>query len=316
MRKVSLILAILLFAAPALAQEAVVVISCDINIATGVVTVYYDATGSPNDVRAFALDISVDKGVITSVEPNIVGESEQGNKGYGIFPSSFAQNIDPNDPNWEDPNYSPLGDPCDLPGDTKPGLDTNAITVEMGALYSEPIDSSPNAPGDGPAVLLTFTIAGINGGSVNVTIEENEGRGGVVLTDPTIDPNVVITGCGHECYTGVNPGPNTDGWDEVGKPDCWCVSYTGDGTKDYRRQCLGDGNGSPEGKLNYWVSTQDLTLLLSAWNKPYPLADPTWICADFTHTPEGKLLYRASTQDLTVLLTNWNQANGPPPTCP
>ena len=177
MRKVSLILAVFLFAAPA---WATVDVTCDVNTVTGVVTVSYDMSGSePNKVRAFALDISVSDGVITSVGGYHVGESNEASKGYGIFPSSFATYIDATDPCWEDPNYTPLADPNE--DDTKPGLNTNGITVEMGALYSPTDDNSPNRP-PLEGVLLTFTMSEP---TACVTIAMNSARGGVILTDST-----------------------------------------------------------------------------------------------------------------------------------
>lgn len=103
-------------------------------------------------------------------------------------------------------------------------------------------------------------------------------------------------------------------WVSVGKPDCWCIEKN-------PRQCKGDADGLSQGKQNYWVSTNDLNVLLAAWNKTYAqiqgqkFGTVDLICADFDHAAQGKQLYRVSTNDLNILLANWNVSNGPTPTC-
>ncbi len=105
-----------------------------------------------------------------------------------------------------------------------------------------------------------------------------------------------------------------DEWVSVGMPSCWC-------SIDNPRQCLGDADGWSQGKQNYWVSTNDLSILLAAWNKPFEqiagqkLGSVYLICADFDHAAQGKQRYRVSTNDLNILLANWNQPNGPAPRC-
>ena len=102
-------------------------------------------------------------------------------------------------------------------------------------------------------------------------------------------------------------------WLSVGKPDCWC----------YPRQCHGDACNDAQGRNNYWASTNDLTVLIAAWNKPYPLiagltepiSGELLICADFDHKPQGRLNYRVSPNDLSILIANWNIPNKPDPNC-
>jgi hypothetical protein len=152
MRKISLILVIFVLTAPALAR---VDIYCEPNLVDlNSVTVRYNVTGESEWVRAFALDISLSDDVnIIEVNDFHVGESSQDTaKGYGIFPSSFAANIDPETLDWDDENYTPLGDEDDYPEDTLEGLDSNGITVELGSLYVEEVNA-PNLTG----VLLEFT---------------------------------------------------------------------------------------------------------------------------------------------------------------
>jgi hypothetical protein len=118
-----------------------------------------------------------------------------------------------------------------------------------------------------------------------------------------------------DCYTG----PQASEWSDVGKPGCWCSSGHVDANP---RQCHGDAARDAQGRYNYWTSTNDLAVLLAAWNLPYadiagveengiPL-----ICADFDHLPQGRYDYRVSTNDLAILIANWNLNNLPDPTCP
>jgi hypothetical protein len=100
--------------------------------------------------------------------------------------------------------------------------------------------------------------------------------------------------------------PDYDEWVKVSKPICWC----------YRRQCHGDADGKSQGKKKYWVSTEDLDILIAAWNKPFEQLAGNQICADFDHLPQGKSKYRVSTDDLDILISNWNIANKPNPDCP
>jgi hypothetical protein len=106
--------------------------------------------------------------------------------------------------------------------------------------------------------------------------------------------------------------PDYSEWIGVGEPICWC----------YHRQCHGDTDGKPQGKQEYWVSTDDLDVLIAAWNKPFAEVDGQkvnnipLICADFDHQPQGKQKFRVSTDDLDILIANWNKANAPAPDCP
>jgi len=118
----------------------------------------------------------------------------------------------------------------------------------------------------------------------------------ILFTEPGCFP------CCHEDYFE---------WLSVGKPDCWC----------YPRQCHGDADNKSQGKKKYWVSTNDLDILIAAWNKPFAdiegvtLYGVPLICADFAHDTQGKKKYRVSTNDLDILIANWNRANKPDPNC-
>src|SRR6267142_1162681 len=54
----------------------------------GVAWIKYQCTAG-EVVRAFALDVTVDRGVIFRVSDFLVGVSKPGAQGYGIFPASF-----------------------------------------------------------------------------------------------------------------------------------------------------------------------------------------------------------------------------------
>lgn len=174
----------------------------------GMVAIKYQTDGEV--VRAFALDVTVDQGVIEDVNGFHRGESMPSdapdpNTYYGIFPSAFAAAIDVNEDtgevvDWNVADYTPLADPCNAPDDTLPGLGSNGVTLEFGALYSPPTDDSPNAPGpNGLLCLLKISEA------ATVSIVPNIIRGGIVLTDPTMPADVNLDGA--TAVVDPNPAP-------------------------------------------------------------------------------------------------------------
>jgi hypothetical protein len=293
MRKFCLIVAVILLAAPAWANVSV---TC--TVVGNKVTVSYDSTTEARKVRAFALDITISKGVITDVNDNV-------NSWYTIYPGSI--NIVDGEVNYPG---TAVADPNDHP-DTLGGIGTGGITVEMGALYSPPDDAN-GPPKTG--VLLTFTVSD-GTAPFCVTIQENDTRGGVVLTDPAVEPVVSAPGCcatttttsttttttAAECF----PSDNlryTD-WKTLGMPNCWCGSKT---TPPWLYQCDGDADNATEGGLKYRVFTGDLNALSASWKKKAGDAglNP---CADFDHKSEGGLKYRVFTGDLNRLSLNWKK---------
>lgn len=164
-----------------------VVVSCH-DIGGGVAAVRYDASGESVLVGAFALDITVDSGAtIESVFDYKVGESTSDDPGYGIFPGRFREFIDPDNPNWNNPDYNPLAWPEDPGG--LPGLGSYGITIEMGSLY----DGAENAPLVSDT-LLKFAVDWHGASEVKVEISLNEVRGGVILEDSTA-ADVDLIGC-------------------------------------------------------------------------------------------------------------------------
>jgi hypothetical protein len=255
--------------------------------------------------RAFALDITVDAGTIQAIGDYAVGDD---NNNYGIFPANFSRYITVDATSgevsdWAVAGYTPVADPND-PG-ALGGLGTDGITIEMGSLYDT---AAPALSGR----LCVLTVSS----SCSMKVELNATRGNVVLEDASeADVNLdaatdVSITVGDE-YTGLHP----EEWEEVGKPDCWIAAIN-------PRQCHGDADGASQGKTKFWVSTNDLDVMVEAWNKTFAQIDGLekngvpLICADFTQTPEGKQRFRVSIQDLDILTDNWQQANAPAPDCP
>jgi hypothetical protein len=286
MKKLSWLLAGLLFATPALAAVRIVV----------------EPVGT-------AVAIKVDKGQIAGITDFIRGESTAANPGYGIFPANFGRyiTVDPDTgevASWDVNDYTPVADPCD-PG-ALGGLGTDGITIEMGALYYPTDDNSPNAP---PNQGQLFKLALSEPASVTVTL--NEIRGGVVLTNPDVAAAVDLsqaTGIAIDEGSDVFPPthPKYDEWVAVGKPDCWA----------YPRQCRGDADGRAiAGKTGtYYVGTDDLNILMAAWQVreqpfgPGIASIENGICADFARDQEGSSktgYYRVGTNDLNILVENW-----------
>jgi hypothetical protein len=137
---------------------------------------------------------------------------------------------------------------------------------------------------------------------------------GIATVDRGLVPWSEIIFSGDKCCFP-STFPTFSDWFSVGKPDCWCTNVN-------PRQCYGDADGKSQGKEKYWVSTNDLNVLIEAWNKPFEEIDgrdfngTPLICADFDHMAEGKKNYRVSSNDLDILIANWNASNKPSPDCP
>lgn len=284
MRRFMLIVAALVFASPAF---AVVVDVCEVS---GQYAITY--TGG-TDIRAFALDITVDNGATID---GISGYYDQGEgAGYGIFPGNFRDYITPVTPDYGDANYTPVAPEGD-PGAAGP-LDSNAITIELGALY----DGEANKP----PVYGNLCVLDINmpNSDCNVCVTVNVDRGGVVLNDASeAETNLPI--CRYfskgipPCYpSGLSSYQN---WLDFGMPDCWCGANAINPQCAY--QCYGDAGC--DGQVVDWrVYSNDLTLLVNNWKKKG--TDPTLnACADFDHA--GQVVdWRVYSNDLTILVNNW-----------
>jgi hypothetical protein len=173
MKKIAFVLVALLMAAPAMAD---VVIEVSAGPGPNDVTISYDASGEPNRVRAYALDIELTDPCATIIDVNCVSDD------YYIHPGSIAIDEGGTVTDWGT---------CKCSG-SYPGTldDSNSITIEAGSLYV----GEANAPGP-TGDLVILTIGGCdNEGEVNVTVVENAIRGGVVMEDP--DEEVTVTQSG------------------------------------------------------------------------------------------------------------------------
>ena len=186
MKKIILLLAIMLMASPALAAVNITV--TDAGDGSGWATIAY-AEGETDFVRAFALDI-------TAADANIV-EIDSISADYWVFPGS----IDINDEGLVEDQGSPVA-PSSYPG-TLGGLDTNGITIEMGALFEVGVDPEPGATG----TLLRIRVDATS----EVCVAENSIRGGVVMKDPSATPTVGLE-CQMVTVSAVVPCP----WDVDG----------------------------------------------------------------------------------------------------
>jgi len=188
MKKFVLVLALVALATPAWAG---VTVSCtagsdaDCNL----ITVSYNNTEA-NNVRAFALNISVSTGTIVS--------ASNYNADYDIYPGQVVivdgVITEPNTPVCKSTYPDTLG-----------GLGTTGMTIEMASLYHQGVEPVPAKSG----TLLKFRVSGSSG---TITIAGNSTRGGAVIMenpDQVITPT--LTGCVINCVTlpgkATNPDP-------------------------------------------------------------------------------------------------------------
>lgn len=133
-------------------------------------------------VRAFALDVTVDKGRILEVSDFFVGESTATAQGYGIFPGSFRDHVVVRGKppiGWAPGRYSPVAVRTDDPENTLPGLGASGVTLEFGGLWD------PSDPAAVPAKRGTLCALRVSEGTT-VRLNANQRRGGVVSADPNV----------------------------------------------------------------------------------------------------------------------------------
>jgi len=143
----------------------------------GVAWLKYECTAG-EVVRAFALDVSVDRGQITGISDFFVGPCSAAARGYGIFPAAFRDRImvsSGTSANWSVSGYNPLAVVADAPTDTLAGLNTSGVTLEFGALWD------PALPTAAPAPSGTLCALQLSAGA-NVSVAANASRGGVVAS--------------------------------------------------------------------------------------------------------------------------------------
>ncbi len=228
--------------------QAAVTVSCAQVGTTNDVDVSYTVTG-PNNVRAFALDLSVSAGTITGVTCS--------NTSYYIYPGSIQIS------SGSVSGYGSCVCSTAYPG-TQGGVGTSAVTVEMGSLYT-----GTNKPASS-GLLFRFTVDTV---PTTVTLTANTIRRGVVMENPYEDPAPVLSGCtlsaaSVDCFPSTYVGYSD--WKTLGKPDCWCGTNTAGmkGTVAWKFQCYGDAdNKTQDLSGKYRVYTNDYWKMKSNWKK-------------------------------------------------
>jgi hypothetical protein len=151
-------------------------------------------------VRSFALDVTVDHGVILGVTNFLRGPSAPGAPGYGIFPSAFRDHVtvtSGTNADWSSVDYNPIATVSDSPTNTLPGLYSSGVTLEFGALWD------PTSPAAIPPPAGTLCAVRISQ-MATVTLAANSARGGLVaapsdvilttqFSSATVDPEIAIT---------------------------------------------------------------------------------------------------------------------------
>ena len=155
----------------------------------GMAALNYECTAG-EVVRAFALDVKVDQGQVLGVSNYFRGPSTAAAKGYGIFPSSFRDNItvfSGTNANWDTNAYTPLAIAADNPVGTLPGLNSSGVTLEFAGLWD------PTVPAAFPSARGTLCFLELSQ-TANVTVGPNLSRGGIIAAPPDIPLATQFTG--------------------------------------------------------------------------------------------------------------------------
>jgi hypothetical protein len=155
----------------------------------GLANIKYQCTAGET-VRAFALDVTVDRGQILAVTNFLRGPSTPGARGYGIFPASFRDNVivtSGSNANWAVSSYSPAAVAADNPAGTLPGLNSNGITLEFGAIW-DPGLAAAIPPTNGLLCSLRLSQ------TANISVAANLSRGGIIAAPPELPITTQFTG--------------------------------------------------------------------------------------------------------------------------
>jgi len=160
---------------PLLALSSSANVQVFVQATNGLACINYQCTAG-EVVRAFALDVTVDRGQILGITNYFRGPCTAAAQGYGIFPASFRDNVtvtSGTNANWSVNGYIPLADPADNPGGTLPGLNSSGVTLELGALW-DPTLAGVMPPPSGTLCALQISQ------TANVSVTANLARGGIV----------------------------------------------------------------------------------------------------------------------------------------
>jgi len=179
----TVILSVCLLVAPAWAEVRV-----SVQDTNGVAWITYQCTAG-EVVRAFALNVTVDRGQIVGVSDFFRGESRADAQGYGIFPAAFRDHItisSGTNANWDATDYTPLAVVTDSP-DTLPGLNSSGITLEFGGVWDPAVPAAIPAP--------TGTLCAVQlSEPATVSVAANVARGGVVSGSSGTSISAVFSG--------------------------------------------------------------------------------------------------------------------------
>ena len=312
MKRILLIVAMLLIvAAPAMAT---VTIGAKQTGYLGCRTVEVNYVCSASEkIRAFALEVNVDSNFyIAGIWDYNRGESNKApntRAGFGIFPGKFRDWIDPANPNWSDPNYTPVAPATDTDANGT-GIGKKKIIVELGSLYVGDLNRPPSS-----GVLFKLIVDPNKFGvsECNLNIAVNATRGGVVKEDgntvvPSLPGNNTIKVRYTKCFPCWTPyDTQYTNWTSVLEPNCWCGQYQYTTTDvNWRTQCKGDSDGKGEGTYKYRVFSSDFTRMKHSYGLRWTQmrANPdgnVTVCADTDHLGEGTYKYRVFNSDFDRL---------------
>ncbi len=147
-------------------------------------------------MRAFALNVSTDRGQIIGISNFFVGPSTAAAHGYGIFPAAFRDHVaatvtSGTVANWNASGYNPVASVADAPSDTLAGLGSSGVTLEFGAVWDASAPTAAPAASGTLCALQLSTDATLQG--ANVSLALNASRGGVVASPngTTVTPTLV-----------------------------------------------------------------------------------------------------------------------------
>lgn len=151
-----------------------------IQATNGIALLGYECTAGEL-VRAFALDLSVDRGTFVEVSGFFRGISAAGATGYGIFPASLRAHLSSNSTNmdWSAADYTPIGAFSDAPLDTFPGLNSSGVTLEFGGVWDPTVLAAIPSPA---GTLCSLRLSQ----PANVSLTANKTRGGIVSAFPGV----------------------------------------------------------------------------------------------------------------------------------
>ncbi|MHC4069563.1 MAG: hypothetical protein ACYS18_03390 [Planctomycetota bacterium] len=259
MKKIILLLAVMLMTAPAMAAVTITVT----DDGGGWAKIEYSHNEGANFIRAFALDIDAN-------DANFVAY-DSADSNYWVYPGT----IDINDSGGVNDVGSPIA-PNSYPG-TLPGLDTNGVTIEMGALFEAGVDPDPCNAG----TLLRLQVDT----TCEVCVNGNAIRGNAVMknaasnnpTEACATITVVSDPCpcaiygdiaGKPWVNGGAPDGLVDSYDVVKIGSVWGQTSSGgpwDACNDVGGKPWVNG-GAPDGVIDSY----DVVKIGSYWGVPCP----------------------------------------------